>query len=114
MVKKVALREDFKKVITLDAGYGYLKYRLLDDYEGYNIYEEISTKGYPVHNSWVLESEDYKDIIVIRPFNNVSKKDLYNMIDEFYSFGKFDIKVFDRSNEDDFIYVMHNNGDIEI
>ena len=82
------------------------KYKLINIYEGFGIYNEIAPNGIEIHQSYLLTNED--DItIMIESYNNIIEEEILDRIDNYLKRHKFGIRVIKKDN----YYIMHPNGE---
>lgn len=116
MIKYIG-NENRKNVVMLPVGddSSDTRYTKIDDYGYFIVYQETAPNGRKVPQSWALESEETGVFTVIQPFNRVSKKELYDMIDYFEeSEGYLGVKAFDVSSNGYDIYVVNPHGFVSI
>lgn len=84
------------------------KYVLVQEYEGFGIYEEVCPSGYHVHQSWLIAND--KNALICNTYNNFCKEELLDMIDNYNEKGKFGTKgsckgIYNNLN----VYLAHPN-----
>lgn len=95
-----------KRVIYIKNGYSIDdKYVLIDEYNGFGIYEKMTPTGYLISQNWLLSNND--DIkLIIDSYNNICKEELLDMIDNYNNTNKFNVKAVMYCG----LYHMHPNG----
>ena len=82
-----------KRIIKIGNVYGVEdKYVLIDEYDGFGIYQEKTPNGYSVHQSWLISNNNNVELVVTS-FNNLCKEELLDMIDNYNQTGKFGIRA---------------------
>lgn len=95
-----------KRVIKIKNSYGSEnKYVLVDEYEGFGIYQEKCPTGYFVSQSWLISDNENAEL-VIESYNNLCKEELLDMIDHYKETGHFGVKAVMYCES----LHMHNSG----
>jgi len=80
-----------KRLIKIKNSYGGdTKYILIDEYDGFGIYQEKTPSGYFSHQSWLI-SDNAGVELVIQSYNNLCKEELLELIDSYRDTGKFGV-----------------------
>ena len=84
------------------------KFRLIDEYKGVGIYQEITPYGYRVHQSYGFQHKG--KFFVSYSFMNNDIEDIYDYIDNYNHTGKYGFKVMLYPDH----YCLHQNGQINM
>lgn len=95
-----------KRIIKIKNVYGTDdKYVLIDEYNGFGIYEEKTPSGYFKHQSWLISNN--KDIeLAINSFNRLCKEEVLDIIDNYNETKKLGVKAVMHCGS----FHMHNQG----
>ncbi len=101
-----------KRVIKFERGtidsLNVKKYVLVQEYEGFGIYEEVSPNGYRISQSWLVAND--KVALQCGSFNDFIKEELLDMIDNYNEKGVFGTKGSHQGNFNGLdIYLAHPN-----
>ena len=84
------------------------KYVLIQEYEGFGIYEEVCPSGYHIHQSWLVAND--KKALICDTYNNFCKEELLDMVDNYNEKGVFGTKGSHRGNYNGLdVYLVHPN-----
>ena len=102
------------KIIKLFTGCceNYDKYVKRYEYNGASIYWQKTPSGLFVHQDYAIVHGD--KIIHIGSYNNICEEEVEDMIDNYNSTGKYNIKCFYKADNEPAFYEMHRCGDIII
>lgn len=82
-----------KRLIKIGNVYGTEnKYVLVDEYEGFGIYQYKTPSGYFTHQHWLISNNENAEL-VIEPYNNICKEEVLDIIDTYNETGKFGVKT---------------------
>ena len=82
-----------KRLIKIGNVYGTEnKYVLVDEYEGFGIYQYKTPSGYFTHQHWLISNNENAEL-VIEPYNNICKEEVLDIIDTYNETGKFGVKI---------------------
>lgn len=84
-----------KRVLKIKRPNYEVKYEVIEEYDGYAIYQETAPSGIRVHQSWAivdLENDDPAPII-IDSYNGISKAEILDAIDDRNALGDFGFRV---------------------
>lgn len=104
-----------KRVLKINDSLNVCKYQLIEEYDGYAIYQRY-VGGIPVHEDYALMDlglDDSQMPIVILSFNNISKLEILDAIDQRNMDGDFGWRAFFRDDGTARI-VVHPNGSARI
>lgn len=95
-----------KRIIKIKNSYGTEdKYLLKEEYNGFGIYQEKTPTGYFKNQSWLISNNKNAEL-VIKPYNNLCKEEVMDIIDNYNRINKFGVKAV--------MYIdclhMHNSG----
>ena len=82
------------------------KFRLVEEYEGFGIYQKVTPYGYYVHQSFAFKTNG--TIFVSYSYMNNDKEDIYDYIDNYNNKGSFGFKAFNKGS----YFCIHSNGDL--
>ena len=95
-----------KRVIKIKNIYGTEnKYVLIEEYEGFGIYQEKCPNGLFINQSWLISNNTGVEL-VIQSYNNLCKEELLDIIDNYNETTKFGVKAVMNCGS---LY-MHPNG----
>lgn len=81
-----------KKIVKIKNTYGSEdKYLLIDNHNGFGIYQEKTPSGCFVHQSWLITNGN--TLLVIESYNDICKEELEELIDSYNRKGKFGVKA---------------------
>ena len=99
-----------KRVIKIKNIYGTdNKYVLIEEYEGFGIYQEKGPSGLFNCQSWLISNNNGVEL-VIPSYNDLCKEELLDMIDNYNKTNKFGVKAVMNCGS---LY-MHKNGELVI
>lgn len=98
-----------KRLIKVQGTLQEEKFILMEEYEGFGIYQEKCPAGYFVHQSWLITNEDVT--VIFYSFMNYCKEELMDAIDNYNDIKKFGIKAMPHPNK---TYVAHKCGKVII
>ena len=84
------------------------KFRLVKEYEGFGIYQEVTPYGYHVHQSFAFKANGA--VFVSYSYMNNDIEDIYDYIDNYNNKGKFGFKAFNKGS----YYCIHSNGNLRL
>lgn len=96
-----------KRVIKINDGKN--KYILIEEYNNFGIYQEVTPVGYFRSQSWLILKEDGVEL-VIDTSNNICKEEILDMIDNYNKWEKFGVKAVQYKD----LLHMHKNGNLEV
>lgn len=95
-----------ERTIRIQAEVAEEKFRLVEEYEGFGIYQEVTPYGYYVHQSFAFKTNDA--VFVSYSYMNNDKEDIYDYIDNYNNKGSFGFKAFNKGS----YFCIHPNGDL--
>lgn len=85
------------------------KFRLVEEYEGFGIYQEVTPYGYYVHQSFAFKTNGVVGAVFVSySYMNNDIEDIYDYIDNYNNKGSFGFKAFDKGSH----FCIHPNGDL--
>lgn len=84
------------------------KFRLVENYRGVGVYQEVTPNGYYVHQSYGFKIKD--KFFVSYSFMNNDKEDIFDYIDRHYEGKPFGFKAFNKGD----YYCIHTNGNLQM
>lgn len=81
------------------------KYVLINEYQGFGIYQEQSPSGYFVSQSWLISNNQGAEL-VIESYNNLCRAEVLDIIDNYNETGRFGVKALTHKGE----LCMHPSG----
>ena len=82
-----------KRVIKINNTYGsYDKYILVDEYDGFGVYQGKTPNGYFVNQKWLVSNNEDAEL-VIESYNNLCKEEVLDIIDSYNKTNKFGVKA---------------------
>ncbi len=98
-----------KRIVYVDTDLQKEKFVLLEEYNGFGIYQEKCPTGYFVHQSWLITNGNIT--LVFYSFNNYCKEELLDAIDNYNDIRRFGVKAMKHPNN---LFVVHPNGNVSI
>ena len=101
------------RILKIHDGINLNKYRFLEEYDGYALYQHITPSGCPISNEYALIDlgcGDEQLPIVIQSFNGICKDEILDAIDHINNEGVFGWRALYKP----YAVVVHPNGDRRI